>query len=129
MKSFILIVALLLTLQTIFSQQTKQDHLQKSKKQKTTAWIMLGGGTAVGLIGLSKINLAGSDREINNTPGTIMFFTGLASSIASIPVFIASKRNKRMAMKLSFMPGLTPVLQGNNYTQKSQPSVHIKISI
>ena len=30
-----------------------------------------------GFIGLTQIDLAGSDGDINNTPGTIMFFAGV----------------------------------------------------
>ena len=42
-----------------FAQQTdtvkpmaRQDYLDKSKRQKTTAWVLLGGGAALIAIGL-----------------------------------------------------------------------------
>ena len=111
------------------SSVTKNDYLRKSKKQKTIAWLTLGGGTTVGLIGLTQINLAGSDGNINNTPGTIMFFTGLGSVIASIPMFSASVRNKKRAMKLSFKPNSIPILLGKNITHKPQSSISVKLSL
>jgi hypothetical protein len=90
---------------------------------------MLRGGTAVGLIGLTQIKLACSDREINNTRGTVMFSTGLASSLASFPLFIASKRNRRMAKNLAFRPVLFPGLPGHRQAQQSQAFVHMKMLI
>lgn len=111
------------------SSVTKADYLRKSKKQKTIAWLTLAGGTTVGLIGLTQINLAGSDGDINNTPGTVMFFTGLGSAIASIPLFSASSRNKKKAMELSFKPNSIPMLSGKNIIHKSQSSIAIKLSL
>lgn len=109
---------------------TRADYLQKSKRQKTAAWLLLGGGTTVGFIGLANINLAGTDDPdgVNNTPGTLLFVTGLASAIASIPMFTASARNKRKAMNLSFKKQMIPQLQNYGLTFRSVPSVNIKIS-
>ena len=47
-------------------------------------WVMLGGGMTIGLIGLTQINLADCDGPINDTPGTILIFTGLGSAHRSI---------------------------------------------
>ncbi len=105
------------------------DYLQKSKKQKTAAWILLGGGTTVGFIGLASINLAGTDDPdgVNNTPGTILFATGLASVIASIPMFSAAKRNKRKAMSVSLKNQFLPYLQKTYMAYTTVPSLQIKI--
>src|SRR5262245_53047878 len=133
------ILCLLLFLYLIgMSQQTtpteslsKTDYLQKSKKQKTAAWIMLGGGTVIGLIGLASINVAGTDDPdgVNNTPGTILFATGLASVIASIPMFSASKKNKRKAMSVSLKNQFLPYLQTTSMVYTVVPSVQIKIKL
>ena len=134
----IIFFILLLTLSTaVFSQQinpaptlTKQDYLAKSKKQKTTAWLLLGGGTVMGFVGLTQLNFAGSDDgEVNNTPGTILFFTGLTSVATSIPFFSASKRNKRKAMNLSFMKQRIPSLQKNSFVYQQIPSLKLKIDL
>ena len=109
----------------------KTDYLQKSKKQKTAAWILLGGGATVGFIGLASINLAGTDDPdgVNNTPGTILFATGLASMIASIPMFSAAKKNKRKAMSVSLKNQFLPYLQNTSIVCAAIPSVHIKITL
>ena len=119
-----------------FSQQnnpapvlTKQDYLKKSKKQKTIAWTMLAGGMTIGFIGLTQINLAGSDGDINNTPGTIMFFTGVASSLASIPFFIASSKNKKKAMSVSLKNELIPRIHEKRSFDYSIPSISISMTL
>lgn len=123
----------------LFSQQTtsshplsSQDYLKKSKKQKTAAWILLGGGTLTTFIGLSQINLAGSaDGEVNNTPGTILFFTGLSATITSIPLFSASKKNKRRAMNASthFEIRKSPFLAQTGLAFQSVPTFLVKVSL
>ena len=133
MKRIIILFTSLIIATASFGQYTnavtKTDYLRKSKNQKTIAWLMLAGGTTVGLIGLSQINLAGSDGDINNTPGTVMFFTGLGSAITSIPLFSASSRNKKRAMKISFEPNSIPILSGKHIAHKTQSSIALKLSL
>jgi len=124
MKKSLGFALLLLLTSTTFCQQVeyshtleKQDYLGKSKKQKTGAWILLSGGfvlSATGaLIAATEVtietgsyiiySLAGSSTEepkASNTSG-ILFFTGLASMVGSIPLFIASSRNKSTAAMIS----------------------------
>ena len=83
-----------------------EQYMQKSKKQKTAAQIMLYGGgvfvlTAV-LIGTKEtddavIQLFGGDATSNFTAADIFFWTGLVSMAGSIPLFIASSKNRRNA--------------------------------
>jgi len=108
---------------------TKTDYLKKSKKQKTIAWTMLAGGMTIGFIGLTQINLAGSDGDINNTPGTIMFFTGVASSLASIPFFIASSKNKKKAMSVSLKNELISRIHEKRSFDYSIPSISISMTL
>lgn len=52
MKKIIIISMLLILSAASFSQPaTTTDYLQKSKKQKTAAWIMMSGGLACSLAG------------------------------------------------------------------------------
>ena len=81
--------------------------LQKSKKQKSAAWILLGGGaglTAVGFI----IGVTEAAKDLSNiftpnysasnsTGGEIMVYAGIGVMLGSIPLFIASGKNKRKA--------------------------------
>lgn len=123
----------------LFSQQTtpsqpfsNQDYLKKSKNQKTAAWICLGGGVLTSFIGLTQINLAGSaDGDVNNTPGTVLFFTGLASTIISIPLFSASKKNKKKAANVSayFEFNKSPNKFQTGLKVHSFPSMTVKVSL
>ena len=78
----------------------KTDYLAKSKNQKTAAWFLLGGGAAlIGtgfLIGDSK-NSTFDDAAT----GAVLGGIGVLSALGSIPLFIASVKNKRKALKMS----------------------------
>ena len=109
--SFIYIVCLCATLQTNAQMSDTTSNvnlhkvdanslLQKSKKQKTTAWILLGGGagivaTAV-IITLSDGFLSLFDLKKDNNRG-VLLAAGGAVMLGSIPFFIASGNNKRKA--------------------------------
>ena len=124
MKKSIGFALLLLLTSTSFCQQIeyshtleKQDYLGKSKKQKTGAWILLSGGfvlSATGVliaatevtteaVGFLVAGLSGTDAEEpkNSNASGILFYTGLASMVGSIPLFIASSRNKSTAAMIS----------------------------
>jgi hypothetical protein len=105
MKKTIIYVLLLALPTSSFCQKTndtvpviKTDYLVKSKNQKTAAWVLLGGGVAlIGagfLIGDSK-NATFDDAGT----GVVLGGIGFLSTIGSIPLFIASGKNKRKAMK------------------------------
>ena len=78
---------------------TKMDYLRKSKRQKTAAWVLLGGGFALA-VGAGILD-ASSDWSKSETPYLVAIFTGGASMLGSIPLFIASGRNKRKARNAS----------------------------
>jgi hypothetical protein len=76
--------------------KNRDYYLTKSKKQKTVAIVLLtGGGLATTLgFGIGGGNESSFDEA--NTGG-IIAVVGIASMIGSIPLFIASARNKRKA--------------------------------
>ena len=149
MKKIIVFTLLLIVSATSFSQQTtpspaltKQDYLKKSKGQKTAAWVLLGGGFACTVTGyvIVKNSLTSGDNFFGisyNTgeldkdfvAGEIIFFTGAAAMLGSIPLFIASSRNKRKAMSLSFKNETIPQLQKNSFVYSAVPSLTLKISL
>src|SRR5436190_9722528 len=105
MKKVITYVLLLAMPAITFCQKTNDsvpavetDYLVKSKNQKTAAWVLLGGGVALMgagyLIGDSK-NATFDDAGT----GVVLAGIGFLSTIGSIPLFIASGKNKRKAMK------------------------------
>jgi hypothetical protein len=142
MKKVITLLLLIALSATSFSQQTepnptlsKQDFLLKSKKQKTTAWILLGGGTGLAMtglvMGLSDLGEAfgraytGQNGSVNSEAAGTVFLVGLGGMVGSIPLFVASGRNKRIAMSLSFKNETTPQIQKNSLVQENIPSLKL----
>ncbi len=150
------IFMLLLITATSFCQQIdslptldKQDYLQKSKKQKTAAWLLLSGGFVLSTVGavvalddavaatdealITIVSLGTVDPEINDKDNTalanVLFFTGLGSMIGSIPLFSAAKKNKRRGMSFSLSNQKIPSLQKSNFVYHQIPSVKLKIGL
>lgn len=80
--------------------------LNKSRKQKTAAWILLSGGlitTGVGVVLASTdavvtvIDAGFNGNSTMDPTGPIISVTGLAMMAGSIPLFIAGAKNKRKA--------------------------------
>lgn len=116
MKKVFIALALLLNCVLVLSQQTtpenpmtKEDYLQKSKSQKTAAWILMGGGAAMAIGGgiwfseTFSIDLFGPDRNPGEGTAGIIMFAGIGAMGGSIPLFIASARNKRKAIAMAFV--------------------------
>ena len=80
--------------------QSREYYYSKSKRQKCTAWIILGSGIA--LIG-SGIVIAAHQREPIQAGVALVLVSGpgLVTSLVSIPFFIASGRSKRKAMNIN----------------------------
>jgi hypothetical protein len=97
------------TTDQIGKQYTSNDYLIKAKKQKTAAWVCLGGGLAMATTGAA-LSLSKASNDIillfiwdapatttDYTGETILLFTGVAGMLTSIPLFIASSKNKQRA--------------------------------
>jgi hypothetical protein len=100
-KNFLFTMLLIVSIasfcqQTNPSSLTKTDYLQKSKHQKTAAWIMLGGDVAIGVAGIA---VSASNWE--SSGGDVLLVIGGAAMVSSAPLFIAAARNKRKAMAAS----------------------------
>ena len=95
---------------------TKNEYLQKSKDQKTAAWLLLGAGAAATVGGAiwfgNEFNLFGND---NTAAPAIVSLAGILSMAGSIPLFIASSRNKNKAMSIT---GALKVERSFGYYQK-----------
>ncbi len=118
MKQFLItILVLLFTFQTTNCQvielvpnsspQVSYDYyMLKQKQNKTAAWIFLGGGVAVTVVGAAigsnaaEKNPLGtlSLRDEGAKAGILLIVIGGASTLASIPFFISAGSNKRKAM-------------------------------
>lgn len=113
MKHFTLIFALLFsTAVSIFAQQkapetlSREDLLNQSKKQKTTAFILLGAGATATAVGAAMISnnfcifgcSSSEDRALG--VGSGLFVAGGLAMLASIPVFISSSQNSKRAYQI-----------------------------
>ncbi|MDX1938689.1 MAG: hypothetical protein SFU21_16330 [Flavihumibacter sp.] len=110
MKRVIFLFLALNLVASSFAQNTgtkvptiNNEFYEKSRKQKTAAWIFLAGGATLAIsgvvIGTLEANLVREDE--NSVLGTIMVFTGLSAMVGSIPLFIAADKNKRKAITTS----------------------------
>ena len=142
----IIISIIMLTASLVSSSQqtvpsavlTKQDYLKKSRTQNTTAWFLLSGGFVLlsvssGIsakeIGTDISNIfSGEVRKSTNTV-EILGYTGLASMLGSIPLFIAAHKNKMKAMSLSLKNETVPQLQKGGFVNQSVPSLTLQIKL
>ncbi len=134
MKKAILCSMLLAIVYISFSQQTttsptltKQDYLLKSKHQKTAAWILSGAGVLSTSLGSVQTNpdYGGSD----NSGSTVLLVSGLTAIGGSIILFVASSKNKKKAMSMSFKTQSVPQLINNNFVYRYTPSLNLKIKL
>lgn len=126
--------------QTFAQEMTKQDYLEKSRKQKTTGFIMAGSGVV--LIAVGSILFADdvADTAISCTylncssdsgmeSGMVISAVGGLAILGSIPVFISSGKNAKKAAQLSFRnkPTYFPKYVGN--TPRAIPSLSLSIPL
>ena len=111
---------------------TSEDYLKKSNHQKTAAWVLLGGGSALIITGVL-IGGGGSGDVSFGAAGTAVVVggVGVLSALGSIPLFIASAKNKRKANAATtfFKMETVPVIQQHSFVQYSFPAVSVKINL
>lgn len=136
-----------------FSQPTdndvpavKTDYLKKSKNQKTAAWILLGGGFALTttsiLIATPKATedltyvaggfLIGQPAPENDyTAESILLVTGTAAMLGSIPLFLASGKNKKNAINMTTNIKMekATIIERQSFVQTSYPVIALKIKL
>ena len=137
MKKIMIYFLLLVLPATGFCQITndsvpvvKTDYLAKSKSQKTAAWVLLGGCTV--LIGTGILIGSGKEATFGDAgTGVVLGGIGFLATIGSIPLFIASGKNQRRAMKASTFIKMetVPSFQKQSFVQKSFPAFSVKFSL
>ncbi|SRR6266498_3132726 len=143
MKKIICFCLLLIVTVTLFSQSLqapdssiKTDYLKKSKNQKTTAWVLLGGGlalTTVGTVlalndlntGLGNIFNPDPQPTHNGTGASVLAITGVASMLGSIPFFISASKNKHKALSITFKNDFIPEVQKNSIVKVPLPEMSL----
>jgi len=130
MNKITICTILLISSATTFSQQTnptqaftKQDYLQKSKHQKTTAWILAGGGVI--------LEISGAIAYQHGPAGLLLFGAGLLSQAVSIPFFISAGINKSKSKKASLSLKLekSPDIQTTVINFRSNPKISLRLNL
>ncbi|MDB5249188.1 MAG: hypothetical protein JWQ40_3582 [Segetibacter sp.] len=144
MKKVIFSLALLLFLVKTFGQTTdttfsSEYYLQKSRDQKSGGALMLLAGTAMSSIALIMGLHQLSDAVFNTFSDTppkkagaateVLFYTGIGLSLGSLPLFIASKRNSRVAATISLHNQKTLYPQQNSVALKNQPALTLRVPL
>ena len=149
MKKITILSLLLAFATSSVCQQTSQkptvtpiDYLQKSKKQKKRAVILLvvGAGLVVTSVVIPNgeltydgicIGAYCSDKYKNDGIRAAFAVSGVASMLGSIPFFIASGKNKKRAARGSVFINMekTPVLQGMAFRNQSFPVIGISLGL
>ena len=134
MKKIILFIMFLLSIIKSFSQtprssaHSKEYYLQKSKNQKTVAWILLGVGTTSMVVGLIEGSKA-PDNLDNLTKGVAPTLIGLGVDLASIPFFISASKNKKIASYVAINNQQFFFPQKGSLCLKMQPTISLKIDL
>lgn len=147
MRKTVIFFLLLTVSAESFSQPTttatpavKTDYLKKSKSQKTAAWILLGSGVVLTstamAIGLNEatdnlIDLFTLEQPKSSNDGEILFYTGLAAMAGSIPLFIASSKNKKKANNISasFKMEFRSFVQQHAFVRIPYPALSLKLNL
>lgn len=124
----------LLAQQNDMSLKLDRDALiKKSKNQKTTAFMLLGGGAAA--VGLGAVLfddnfvVLGDGDDGAVTGSVIMMVGGSLAMLGSIPFFISSANNKQKAIQLDAGFKMEGVPK-NMFTRLSYyPSVGVKVKL
>ena len=120
--------------QTQTTTFSKEYYLEKSKKQKKTAWVILGSGLTFaaigGLVQLTNSNQTsyGSGFDLDFT-GAYIAIGGGVLSLASIPCFVNAAKNKKLAVAIAIDNQNILLPQENNFTFKKQPSLCLRIEL
>lgn len=138
MKKLIIFCMIFFTCFNSFGQQVeKTDWLQKSKNQKTAAWILLGVGAGLDIAGIATtasnadkglINTFGGNEKVNHGAEYALYIAGTAALAGSLTLFIASKRNKIKAASITFKNLVVPQLQNSTVFNKPIPALSLKIN-
>ncbi|RIW16991.1 hypothetical protein D0X99_04240 [Algoriphagus lacus] len=112
MKKALILVSVItcLTLQAFGqvseSVVTKSELMEKSKRQKKTGFILLGGGLATA-IGGGMLAFSSNPDSSSEDLGAGLFFLGVGSMVGGLVMWVISSSNQDRAEELTL--GITPI--------------------
>jgi hypothetical protein len=117
----------------------KADYLQKSKNQKTAAFVLLGVGAALDIGGIiataSNANkevdyiFSTQTSSVNHGAEYALYIAGTACLIGSLTLFIVSKSNKQKGMALGIDTQQFRKLNKSNLYTLNYPALTMKIKL
>ncbi|MEO8763869.1 MAG: hypothetical protein ABI416_06270 [Ginsengibacter sp.] len=136
MKKTLLSLFLLFSILQVFAQEekskelSKEYHLRKSKNQKTTAFILLGTGSAVVVTSLLVLIKRNKNHEsIDEYSWGPIFAAGVVTDLVSIPWFFTSAWHKKQAASIAIANQKNLWYQKNNVAFVTQPAIKITIRL
>lgn len=110
------------------------DHLQKSKAQKTWAWILTGVGVGIVAVGLATQDYVDVFSDVageKNSTSPVVYATGGAFVAGGIVLFAASAKNKKKSINGSafFKMEKNTSLQQNIPAVSMYPAVGIRMQL
>jgi hypothetical protein len=143
MKPLSILVAFITIMNSVAAQradtvkyQSKEYYMNKSRSQSTSAWVLLGGGAALAtgglLIGMNNLDWGyENDNDGDYDLGMGMFWVGSAAMLGSIPLFIASARNKGRGLSASASLKMehSTYLNKSAFVKRSYPALSVRIKL
>ena len=139
-KTLFIASAILFSAINCISQSVENtNYLQKSKNQKTAAWILLGSGAVIDIIAIATFpkdyntldvfgnNSPAAERQANTS--TWLLIAGTATMLASIPFFILSHVNKKKAVSVTINPQQLRQLKNKYQYSVNYPALTFKIRL
>jgi uncharacterized membrane protein YfcA len=131
MKKLSPVILLVVYTAQAFSQEVIKDeahYLNRSKRQKSAAWSMVGLGSAligVGFLIGNRDNSSFGEAAAGGLTGIL----GAGALISSVPLFIASGRNKRKAFSLSIKGEPVRSMLNSHLAYNTMPAISLRINI
>jgi len=132
MKKIIILLLLIISSATSFSQRkdsssrfAEAHYLQKSRNQKTGAWILTGGALAIGLGAL----VHDMNNMFNEEPASKVWTYAGVLFATGITLFITSAVNRKKAKQVSLSMNIedVPTLSYAVVTNHPLPSLGISV--
>lgn len=112
----------------------RNGYLQKSKSQRTAAFVILGVGYAVDIIALATfpkdygvLNTPEQNRQAKNAAW--IFVAGTVTMLASIPFFVNAHANKKKALRMSVKVEDLPPFKKYTPYNSSYPALALKLNL
>ncbi len=139
MKNILLTLSLFFLAIDSYSQRlkdsalTKDYYLAKSKKNRNTAWILLGTGATVAIAGLyiTSADLVSPNGYLDSKDliGPLIGLAGGVIMLVSVPYFIDAKIHRKKAASISMGHQRIQLPVAGNYAIPAQPTITLRIGL